>query len=324
MFFKYLFIGFFIFLFYACDAPRNNPLDIHNPNRELGRMEGRVYSLSLPHQALIGVQIYFAKDSLLLHTDESGFFLMNNLSLRNGWLRFSKQGYHDDSVYVDWNGDDQKYLEIYLNANPVLDSLVFYSSISNRYPDIQILELTLRACIRDADNDIDSVFFTCPDLAYSTLLSFDTIEKFYEKKRISTTQLGISSAEEVIGHSFHIIVQDHFNHLDEIRQVQIHRIIRDEVELISPASHEVVGRMPVLRWQPVTPGYDFTYRIEVRTDEVEPQLIWEKGSLSPGSSSVQVDVALPKTPINSYIWAVWIIDNFGNRARSKYKSFQVE
>jgi len=308
----------------ACDAPRNNPLDVHNSGRKFGTLTGRVQSISLPRRPLQGVQVYCRQDNLMIKTDAQGNFEFNSIIPRDDWIFFYHDGYHNDSLYIDWNGDKNLSKEIFLNAKPVLDSLVFYSSITNRYPDIQILELYIQAGIEDADNDIDSVFFNSPELDFSSLLVYDTIEKFYEKKRITMTQLGVTAAEEIIGRSFNIEVKDHFDHLVNVRQVQIQRIIRDEVELKSPAGHETVSPSPILRWEPVTPGYSFTYLVEVRTDETDPQLVWQKSGLASGSSFVEVDMVLPSVPLNNYIWAVWIIDNFGNRARSKYKSFQVE
>jgi len=321
---KKFLIVFGILLFAACDAPRNNPLDVHNSGRKLGTLTGRVQSLSLPRQPLEGVQVYSRQDNLMLQTDVQGYFTFSSIIPRSNWISFYHDGYHNDSLFIDWEGDKNQSKEMYLNACPVLDSLIFYSSITNRYPDIQILELYIQAGIADADNDIDSVFFSSSELDFSTLLTFDTIEKFYEKKRITMAQLGVSAAEELIGHSFDIKVKDHFDHLVNIERVQIKRIIRDKVELVSPVSYDKVSQSPTLRWRPVTPGYSFTYTVDIRQGEADPQLIWQKGGLPAGSFSVDVDMALPKDPLNTYIWAVWIVDSFGNRARSAFTHFEVE
>jgi hypothetical protein len=321
---KILTLIFGVFVLTACEAPRNNPLDVHNADRKFGALSGRVQSVSLPRQPLEGVYVYSRQDKLMLQTDTDGYFLFNNMLPRNDWIFFSQEGFHSDSVFIDWSEDKSQFKEMYLNEYPVLDSLIFYSSVTNRWADVQILELFVQACIQDADNDIDSVFFDCPKLDFSTSLTYDTIKKLYENKRISMTQLGITSAEELIGYMFDILVKDSFQHQVNIEKVQIQRIIRDEVELKSPAGHEVVSQSPTLRWERITPGYSFTYLVEIHTDEVDKQLVWQKGSLPSGSSSINVDVLLPKAPLNSYIWAVWIIDSFGNRARSKFKSFQVE
>ncbi|NOX89213.1 MAG: hypothetical protein GXO77_09305 [Calditrichaeota bacterium] len=308
----------------GCDAPRNNPLDASNPHRKFANVEGRVFTFSLPFKTLNQTEVKFDAAERMCRTDQNGYFSMENVKKVDGWLFFRKEGYHYDSLYIDWRGKTNWYGEIHLNALPTLDSLIFYSSIINRYPNIQILEVYVRARISDSDNDIDSVFFRSPSLDFSTLLTFDTIEKFYEKSRITLSQLKLNSAEELIGNVFNIIVKDAYKHSVNICQAQIRRIIRDEVQLKSPASHEVVNSTPTLRWEPINPGYAFTYTVEIRTDEADPQLIWQKEGLPATASSVEVDAPLPTQPISNYIWAVWVIDNFGNRARSKFKSFQVQ
>ena len=317
-------IGFILFFLIACDAPRYNPLDPHNPDRQFVSLQGQVSTVSMPHQPLAGVTIYSKEEQLFLISDAQGYFSADNIQPLNDWLFFEKEGFQNDSLYLDWKKTLDSNLDVYLNALPQLDSLIFFSSLSNRYPDIQILELIIQAQISDPDNDIDSVFLKNDFFQFSTMLSFNTELKSFEKKHITLAELGVKSAEEIIGHPFDLIVKDSFGHSLLVQQSNIRRIIRDEVDPKSPAGGETVSTLPLLRWEPVNPGYDFTYQIEIRTDEPDPRLVWQKEGLPPGSSSAQVDIALATTPINSYIWAVWIIDNFGNRARSKYKSFQVE
>ncbi|MGP8322353.1 MAG: hypothetical protein ACT6FE_08580, partial [Methanosarcinaceae archaeon] len=281
-------------------------------------------TLSLPHQPISGVEMGLKNQSLMLHSGADGKFKFENISQQNGWLHYSKNEFHPDSLYIDWTEDKGSFFEIYLNAIPSLDSIIFYSSLINYDWGIQILELYVQAQITDVDNDIDSVFFNSVFLNFNTQLTFDTIDKLFEKKHISMAQLGISSAEELIGHTFNIIVKDHFKRSINIYRTQIQRIIRDEVELKSPISYDTVSTMPTLRWEPVTPGYPFTYSVEIRRGDTDFQLVWSKDNLPSTSLSVEVDVALPTSPISIYKWAVWIIDSFGNRARSKFKTFQVK
>lgn len=311
-------------LILSCDAPRNNPLDVNNPDRKLGLIEGRVLTQSLPYKPLPTATISFSGDGHWTTCDEHGKFKLDNLKLQPGWLFFEKSGYHPDSTYIDWQGNKSKYVEMHLNALPVVDSLIFYSSITNRYPSVQKLELFIRAWLWDQDNDVDSVFLVCPALQATLNLRFNASEKFFERERITLNELNLELPDEIIGHTFTLKVKDLQGRQKDLAQTQIKRIIREEVDLKSPANNEVVSTKPTLRWQPLNLDYDFTYTVEVRTNEVDPQLVWSKKGLAPTTSSIEVDQSLPKTPINQYIWAVWVIDRFGNRARSKFKSFQVE
>jgi hypothetical protein len=308
----------------ACSAPRNNPLDANNPDRKLSGIEGKVLSLSLPHRPIAGAEVEFPSGQRLTFSDTHGRFSLANVHRYNGWLHVAKPGFHADSLYLQWDHAPQWHGELYLNAVPRVDSLIFYSSLINRYPSIQILELFVKVRLSDADKDIDSVLFESPTLHFSSILIYDTMDRFYEREHIPMSRLNVQSAEEIIGHRFRIMVKDTYGHCDTVQTTEIRRIIRDEVQLKSPAGHDTVSTTPTLYWEPITPGYSFTYTVEVRTDEADPQLVWQKTGLPSGTSSVRVDVPLPESPNNNYIWAVWVIDSFGNRARSKFKSFQVQ
>jgi len=321
---KRIVILFFLLFVIRCDAPRNNPLDINNPRRELGLIEGRVLTQSLPYKPLPMTNIRFTGDGRWTQCNEQGKFKLDNIKRQPGWLFFEKLGYHRDSLYIDWQGSKAKVVEMHLNALPVVDSLLFYSSITNRYPNVQKLELFIKAWLWDQDNDVDSVFLVCPTLKAALNLRFNATEKFFERERISLNELNLELPDEIIGHSFVLRVKDLQGRQMDLAQTQVERIIREEVDLKSPAGNEVVSTMPTLRWQPLNLDYHFSYTVEVRTNEVDPQLVWFKKGLAPTTSSIEVDQPLPKTPINQYIWAVWVIDRFGNRARSKFKSFQVE
>ncbi len=308
----------------SCNAPRNNPLDVHNPDRPYCDIQGRVLTQSLPYKPLTNVHINFSGDEHWTLSDGQGHFALTNLKPLPGWIFFEKDGYHPDSQYVEWEGKKSKFVEAHLNALPVLDSLVFYSSIINRYPDVQILELFIKAWLWDNDNDVDSVFLKSNLLGVSLNLQFNATQKYFERSRISLQELNLQLPDELIGHPFDLQVIDRDSRKIVLAQAQIERIIRQEVNLKSPAGGETVNSRPTLRWEPIDLGYSFTYMVEIRTDEVDPRLVWVKKGLTPQISQIQVDVMLPKTPINRYIWAIWIIDRFGNRARSKFKSFQVE
>jgi hypothetical protein len=309
---------------FGCDAPRHNPLDVNNPDYVYAALQGQILSLSLPRQGLLQTSILWKNSQVYRQSDADGLFSFEALQRIDGWLHFQKAGYHNDSLFIKWEISPVHSLDVMLNSISRLDSLIFYSSILNRYPDVQVLELTARMKISDPDHDMDSVFLKCPELQYSDHLSFDTVEDFFEQEHIPMSRLGVSSAEMIIGKEFVIEIRDKYRHKNVIERPFIKRIIRDEASLLLPASHDTVSARPTLRWEPVTPGYPHEYTVEVRTDEVDPQLVWQRERLPKGSYSVTVDTDLPVIPIDSYIWTVWIIDEFGNRARSKYKSFVVK
>lgn len=301
-----------------CNAPRNNPLDPQNKDYEFGSIHGLIQTYRVPHQPIPQVEVFWEKADRFTHSDDQGLFVFNEVDAENGWMYFRNVDYFEDSVFVEWSGSKHLDIEHYLNAVPVLDSLIFYSSILNLYNDLQLIRLSIQTRITDPDNDLDSVFVICPGLDVRTNLSYNLESRFFVKE-LSMQDLGINSPEAVIGHAFNIYAKDRLNNCLRLSSSVIKRIIKEQVELKSPGGHEIVGPTPVLQWEPVAPGFPLKYRVEIYTDEMN--LIWFRDGISSGTSSLTVDSPLPS---DKYRWAIWIIDEFQNRSRSKYKSFEVQ
>jgi hypothetical protein len=316
-----LFIPFLLLLLFSCQAPRNNPLDPLNPDNKLTAINGSVKTLSLPHQPIKDVEVIWKNEKRMTLTDGTGSFIIDNLTAKNGWMYFRIEGYKTDSVYISWNGKKHSNIQQYLNVLPTLDSLIFSTTIINRTPNIQILELVAQARINDADNDIDTVFLVNEPLDYTTSLIYNSDAAFYERKHISMANLGITSPEDVIGREFKLVVKDKYGSWITVSQVMVSRIIKEEIELLSPVGYEVVPPMPTLIWKPFTPGFNYQVKAEIFNRDAPDFIVWEKDDISSAVSSVFVNEELPPA---TYFWVAWAVDEFQNRCRSKAKNFKVE
>jgi hypothetical protein len=136
----------------------------------------------------------------------------------------------------------------------------------------------------------------------------------------SIYDFNISSLEELIGYPFHLSVRDHFDHTTIFELGAINRVIGEEVFFREPSGNEITGQTPTLIWDGYAAGFDFTYKVEIFTADLTPQLQWQKEQIDRSETSCVVDTALPEGP---YYWVIWVIDNFGNRIRSKPASFTV-
>ena len=309
-------------ILYTCDAPSYNPLDPENPDNNLAIISGQVETFSIPHVPIEKVNVYWRDGNRLMQTDLIGYFQIENIIPNDGWIHFSKSGYLDDSVYIEWGQNLNQKLSIEFNKCPHLDSLLIYSIIQNRYPNIQVLTLGVEALITDPDNDIDTVYVQNPDLNFNNFLLFDVNEQIY-KRTFSMSDLGIITAEAVIGHEFQIIIKDKLDNRIHLEKMSVKRIIKEQINLISPGGHDVVSSTPTLSWEPLTPGYFLKYNVEIyNTDDVEARLIWQKQGIVQSTSSIQVNHALFAS--ENYFWVIWCIDEFNNRSRSRPKSFEVE
>jgi len=315
---KQLLILFVLASIFSCDAPRNNPLDPDSKDYIYGQIQGTVETYRVPHQPISGAEVFWENASMISETGQSGQFVFSAVEPLDGWIYFRTDDYFYDSLYVSWNNLRQYEIRQYLNMIPVADSLIFYSSILNLYNDLQLILLSIRVRIEDPDNDVDSVYVVSPGLELKSYLHYDLETQFFSRE-LSMQDLGINSPESVIGHAFDIYVKDKLGNKIRLSSDVIKRIIKEQVELISPGGHDIVGPTPTLRWIPVSPGFPLEYRVEVYTDEMN--LVWYKDHLPETTSSLIIENPLPA---EKYRWAVWIIDEFQNRSRSKYKSFEVQ
>lgn len=316
---RIILLWFFLVLI-TCDAPRNNPLDPGNPNYNLATISGRLLTYRVPHIPVAGVNLIWEVEGRNQQSDPEGYFKLDRIQKTNGWLIIEKQGFLTDSIEIKWAGQQFQNLEIYLNELPILDSLVFYSSIENRRPDRQIISVITKALIHDNDNDIDSVFITSPALDVNTSLIYNIDKEQYERN-LAMEDLHISTPEAVTGHEFIITVKDNFGNLLELNRSVVKRIIKEEIEIIGPAGSELTSAQPTLSWEPFTPGFPFRFMVEVYIDEISPILVWQKDNIQPATLSIDVDIVLAA---NDYFWIIWCIDEFENRSAAKPEKFYVE
>lgn len=308
-----------IFFINSCDAPRNNPLDPNNPNNVFVAIEGTIQTFAVPRKAISDVLVNWTAENKLVKTNSSGYFKIENVSANTGWLTIQKDGYSSDSFYVEWQNKKIYTIQSFLNEIPKLESLAFFTTVLNQYPDIQTASLEVKVKVSDKDNDIDSVFIENSDLKVKLNLPYNASSKMYERI-LSQSDLLIDDIEEAIGLQFRIVIKDLFNKLHTIGSDKINRVIKQEITLDYPLNGETVTSSPILKWRRFTPGFNFTYTAEILTDDIPPVTIWQKDKISPDSISVQVSTNLA---LRGYFWVLWCVDQFSNKSRSKPASFRV-
>jgi len=303
---------------YSCEAPRSNPLDPQNPAYQLVRLEGIVTG---PHNVkLAGVSVYWKNQNIFVQTDANGNFSMDRLSAQNGMLYFTKAGYNNDSLFINWGSQKDYHVSEVMNSLPNLDSLVVYSIVQNYWPDGQIYGLTVQAAVSDQENDIDSVFVQSVPMNIYKNLVYNPLTRFYE---LTLSNISLDILEQTIGRNFEIIVKDYSGRKLNIGYSSIRRIIKDEVTFISPANSNTTGSNPTFIWSRFKPGYNFTYMIEVYSNPTNnpSEFIYNKDNISSDSVSFTMTNTLTT---GSYYWVIWCVDEFKNRSRSKPATFVVQ
>lgn len=282
---------------------------------------GYVKTVALPRRTIPGVKVYWKNQSMITQTDASGFYQFENVIQNNGWLYFEKEGYSKDSVFVQFNNLPTKQIEDrFLNSNPKLSSLSIYTTVQNRYPDIQVQRLYINAEITDDEKDVDSVFVKNNSFNFYKRLVFNPETNKYENN-FRTVDLKVNSLEDAIGTDFIIIAKEKSGKTFTIGSGGIKRLITKEIIIESPVNRAIVSSTPTFVWKKFTPGFNFKYTVQVYTDEVAPILVWEKKNISKDAVETTCDIALSP---GDYYWVVICTDDFENSSISKPGTFTVK
>jgi len=299
-----------------CEAPRNNPLDPQNEDNQLAQLTGTVQTESIPHTPLNSVIVKWNHGRNITTTDSQGLFFFDNINREDGWLHFERENYVDDSIFIRWNEEKQINKLISLNHRPIIDSINFYSIVEHRYPSEKRFKAEIMLRISDNDNDTDTVFVTNPTLGFSSPMDFNAATKFFLKS-LSLSDLGIESLNEIIGRDFEILVKDNSGRLFNLGGTNIKRIINEEIQIISPINNDTLTYLPFLNWKRFLPGFQFTYLAQIYTNDIIPELVWQK-TFSSEEIQYQIDSHIEN---GDYFWVIWCIDEFYNQSKSKPASF---
>jgi len=306
-------------LLLSCNAYRDNPLDPSSPNNIYISIQGKVKTESLPREPIPVAEVFWRGSNITVNTDNTGSFSIRDVNRKNDWIIFSKDGYASDSVYVEWNENKFVNVEAFLNADPVLDSLIVSSKVINELPAEQTSYCEIYARFSDAENDIDSVFVNNPELNFTSVLYYNPSSKFFYNS-FSEAELGVFAFDEIIGTEFHILAEDSKGKLFDIGDKQVKRVIKEEIIFETPKNNNETNNPVVLSWNSFQPGFSFTYNIEIYSIDLPPVLIWHHEGIPEAEINYTVTAQLPS---GQYYWVIWGIDEHYNKTRSKPASFTV-
>lgn len=319
-----LFTAFLMVLVLAgCQAPHSNPLDPDNPAYRIYTISGTVADAGLSTKPTAGAMVSWPEENLHTLTGADGAFVLQCTRQKDGWLYIQKQGYAPDSVFLSWGTAKSLSTSRLLNRYPQMDSLYIYSSVRNKYSGTEYY-LYFETYVSDTDDDIDTVRIACPRLnIYKTL---NKINANYFEGRFSDFDLELTSFDDVIGKDFSIITVDRAGKTNQVGTSKVIRVINTEITTITPKNSDTLTtNVPLLNWTRFSPGFSFSYTVEIYTDETEPVLQWRKENLSSEEISIKVDTPLTVSPANNnFFWVIWCIDEYKNRSRSKPAGFTIE
>lgn len=309
-----------IILFNSCDAPRENPLDPNSSDNLLGTLEGTVQTFSLPYTPIKDVEVLWKPGNILVYTDASGNFTIPNIKRENGLLIIRKEGYHEDTLQVDWAGKQKVSEQINLNKIPELDSLLIYSRLTNTLnPPSTLSEIVIQTKISDVDNDIDTVFVVNDDLGLVKAMDFDIGSKTFQVI-LSLQDLNITDLEQAVGLEFDFRIRDILGEVYPLKGSSVKRVIKDQVTGLQPSNDQIITVLPLkLSWNSYMAGFSFHYNIEIFTNE-GGQLVQSINDISSDSTYTTIDTL----DSGNYWWRIWVVDQFNDINKSLPATFSVQ
>lgn len=309
-----------IMLLNSCDAPRENPLDPNSSDNQLGSIDGAVQTFSLPYTPIKNVEVYWKPGNRMVYSDANGNFSLPNVKTENGQLIFRKEGYHNDTVMVEWSGSRKVNEQVNLNKIPTLDSLSIYSVELNSPPPSPVMsELVIQTMVNDIDNDIDTVYVVNDQTGLIKAMDFDIASKTFLTE-LTPQELGLTDLEQAIGLIFNFRVRNVLGEISDLPGAGVNRIITNQVTGLMPSNDQVISSVPFdLTWDRFNSGYSFRYKIEISTNDGS-QIVFSKDSISAQDVSYSID----SLDVRSYWWVIWVIDDFNNRCRSVPAAFSVQ
>jgi hypothetical protein len=305
----------------ACDAHRSNPLDPLSENGGSIAVVGQVTSFYAPFRPLGGVNVVLNPGQLVVATDSEGRFSFRSVVPGDYIVSVLTDGFDAPAQSISVTPGLPQDVTVRLDALPrVVDANVYSVHISRWWPEEDLYLLTVDASTDDDDGiaDLDSAWVTVgADYAFPLTASQDP-GRFMATK--DQSELPVRVLDDILGQAIRINVADKAGFNSGRSDFPLVRIIHETPIALSPIDLQIVTGAPTFVWTPPLVPFNHTMEVQVVRVELNVETIVETISNIPSTSSTVVG---PSLPAGTYYWVVWIVDQFGNRSRSKQAGYRV-
>ncbi|UCF65290.1 MAG: hypothetical protein JSW33_05530 [bacterium] len=301
------------------DAPRDNPLDVNNPE-QIYALSGTVHTYypHPPRSRIEGARLLLSPTNLLSLTNQEGTFKFENMPAGNYVVICEKEGFLIDTVSIEIPTNNT--LDFFLDGLPYFNQIILSSHRIAHFPpieDVYYIDLYVTASDTDGVEELQSVWYEVSGLSSSDTLIKTTTPGIFNI-RMQTDILGLN---HYIGQPFDLFVQDKFGAITESSPHYVTRIIEQIPVLLNPSQGDTISSQPFqLSWQTVFLPYDFHLAIEIMniSEFGFPTLIDFIDAIPSNESSYLYS---PNLNPGRYFWTLFIIDEFGNSSRSREGAF---
>jgi hypothetical protein len=304
------------------EAEHLNPLDPLSPDFEnVGVLEGRVTDRGFV--PLPGVEVRLEPLGATTQTAADGTFSFGGVAPGDYTLSLSGSGLEPAAEAVTVELGKVLSGAYTLNALPTVGGVSLTTvHVSRWWPQEDLYRLDASATASDPDglSDVAGVRLSIALLSMEFALQ-PTLEPGVFALSLTEADLG-ATLHSLLGRDLTITVSDQVDAALVAGPYFLSRIIDIIPETAEPSgSQEVPGGSPLLTWPPVVIPFDHTFQIDVyRVDENVSTNVHSADDIEPGVLSFQVADTFAT---GTYYWTLSIVDEFGNRSRSKEAGFLV-
>lgn len=327
--YTYIVILVWAVLFCGClgEVEHTNPLDPNAPGFDsvgtLGGVTTRYYPPFLP---LENATVMLEPGMYSVTSNQDGRFVFRDVPAGEYVLSASKDGFESQDEIVEVElGASVDSVQVRLDGLPIFRSISIYSThISRWFPTEDLYRLDAVVSVEDPDGlgDVDSVWFAIPSRDFEYGLRATNISGQYEEFILSESLPG-NSLYALQGDQIVVEAMDAAGLISTSDPRHILRVIDYTPVAIDPQGQEVLDTStPTLSWEDAALPYEFTYRVEVTRVQANVETtFYSKPDIPSDNLSHQVDMDLSP---GTYYWTVFVVDQYGNRSRSKEAGFIIE
>jgi hypothetical protein len=309
------------------NAPRDNALDPSSPFfKNSASISGQVIvrdqNIPVP-----SATVSCAEQGISVQTNANGTYSFPVLSSGSLTVVCTRDGFTPDTQRVQLNPGSSLSVSFSLNGLPVvLSQNILTHKYDQYYPSPQYF-VDISASVTDPNGiaDLDSVWFAVDSLFYPMGYSVST--KLFQVT-LYKYDFPTNTIEWLVGKSLAIRARDLHGAVSFGQPFAVTRVIENTAIPAYPTSlnHDTTGSLPLLKWSPPGVSFNYTYTLDLSLVSAGTETpVWSHSNISSVVLQFQFpgDLSGQTLASGNYAWAVSVVDEFGNSARSKEAAFVV-